>query len=258
MTVDFHVHFSGGKYFYNVPSDVNEYIRDMDQNRISISALLPMDGFFSNWQEDNDRIARIVRQYPDRFVGMGTVNPRMLDEAMLEMKRCLDELDMIGMKFHPWVQAFSPLEDHMMSLAEEANQMKTMFFYHDGTPPYTEPYQIAEVARRNPDLTIVMGHTGLNDLWRESLLAAQKYDNIWLCFCACPFWGMKETVQAMNGERIIWGSDYPLANVRDTRDRLRQVELLPVSDQIKEKVFTTNAEQLIDMLRERRNHRSGA
>lgn len=251
-TIDFHVHFSGGKHFYRTPSDAEAYIAEMRQNRIEKSVLLPLDGFYEDWAADNERIARTVRLRPDRFAGLGTAHPLRLDDAVAEMNRCVGELGLIGMKFHPWLQAFSPLDGHMLELADEANRLKTMFFFHDGTPPYTEPFQIAEIARRNPDLIVVMGHTGLNDLWRESLLAAQKYDNIWLCFCACPFWGMRETVRAMNGERIVWGSDYPLANVRDTRERIRQVEHLPFPERIKEQILHGNARQLLAYLESRK------
>jgi uncharacterized protein len=95
------------------------------------------------------------------------------------------------------------LEASFTELAEAANALKTMFFFHDGTPPYTEPLQIAEIARNNPGLTVVMGHSGLNDLWRESMQAAQKYENIWLCFSACPYWGMLEIIRNVDNDRIM-------------------------------------------------------
>ncbi|MDF2668115.1 MAG: amidohydrolase 2 [Paenibacillus sp.] len=246
MVIDFHVHFSGGKYFHRTPSDPLNYLAEMDRNQIETSLLLPLDGFFADLEEDNERIIQVVQQYPERFAGLGTVSPRRTEEAVREMDRCITEPGMIGMKFHPWLQAFSPLESCFLDLAEEANARKTLFFFHDGTPPYTEPLQIAEIARRNPDLTVVMGHTGLNDLWRESLLAAQRYDNVWLCFCGCPHWGMREVTTKMGGERIVWGSDYPLANWRDTRERIQQIEHLPFSDSTKEKILYGNARQLLD------------
>lgn len=247
--IDFHTHYVEGNFFIKNSFDASTVLADMDANNIEKNLLLPTDGFFMDSREDNDRISDIVAEYPDRFAGLGTVNPRFVNEASTELKRCLSEKNMIGFKFHPWLQAFSPLEENFMSLAEEANAAKTMFFFHDGTPPYTEPLQIAEVARRNPDLTVVMGHAGLNDLWRESLLAAQKYDNIWLCFCACPYWGMQEITNKMGGERLMWGSDYPLALREDTRDRIRQIEMLNVSDDVKERILYRNAKQLINMFK---------
>jgi uncharacterized protein len=101
-------------------------------------------------------------------------------------------------------------------------------------------------------LTVVMGHTGLNDLWRESMLAAKKHDNIWLCFSACPHWGMVEVVRQADLDRIVWGSDYPLANRTDTKTRIRQVELLPVPEAAKEKILYSNAVNLLAELKSRR------
>lgn len=250
MVIDFHTHFSGGRYFYNEASRVETVLDDMDANRIEKSLLLPLDGFFSEWEADNDRIIRVVAEHPDRFAGVGTFSPRLVEPAVREMDRCLSK-GMVGIKFHPWLQAFSPLEDCFMEVAAEANSRKTLFFFHDGTPPYTEPFQIAEVARRNPDLTIVLGHSGLNDLWRESMLAALAYDNIWLCFCGCPHWGMTEIARRLGGERIVWGSDYPLAGRRDTKERIEQIEHLPIPDEWKERILYRNAAQLLARFRNR-------
>ncbi len=247
MVIDFHTHYNGGNYFFkSAPSVTSTFLAEMDLNHIEKSLLLPLDGFFSDCREDNELVASVVDEHPDRFAGLGTVNPRRTDEAISELKRCILETNPIGMKFHPWLQAFSPLEECFLPVAEEANALKTMFFFHDGTPPYSEPFQIAELARRYPDLTVVMGHTGLNDFWRESMLAAQRYDNVWLCFCGTPFWGMKEVTRQMNGERIVWGSDYPGATRRDVQERIQQVEHLPFSDEVKDKILFSNAQQLLD------------
>lgn len=245
MVIDFHTHYCGGEHFHSQRTDLDQVLAEMDANGIARSLLLPLDGFFVDWERDNDRVAEAVARYPRRFAGLGTCTPRSLDNAVRELRRCVAETNLIGMKFHPWLQAFSPLEASFRTLAEEANALKTLFFFHDGTPPYTEPFQIAEIARANPELTIVMGHTGLNDLWRESLLAARKYDNIWLCFCGCPFWGMREVTKQMNGERIVWGSDYPLADRRDTHERIQQVRHLPFSDEVIERILYGNANLLL-------------
>ena len=249
MVIDFHTHVPSGTQFGIANRGIDGFLSDMDFNGIEKSLLLPFDALFFQSVNENREIGEWVKRHPDRFEGLGTVNARKPDEAIPEMVRCILEYGLIGLKFHPWLQAFSPLEKSFLELAEEGNRYKTLFFFHDGTPPYTEPFQIAEVAEKNPDLVVVMGHTGLNDLWRESLLAAKKYDNVWLCLSACPFWGMVEVIKQVDNERIVWGSDYPLANRMDTKNRLRQVELLPFSDDLKEKILYGNAKKLIQYVK---------
>jgi hypothetical protein len=251
MIIDFHSHYTQGRFLLEQPHDTLGVLRDMEANQIETSLLLPTDGFFTDPAPDNDFIMGLADRYPDRFVGTGTVNPRFPEQAVAEMKRCLAGRNMIGLKFHTWLQAFSPLQHFFIELAEEADRMKTMFFFHDGTPPYSEPLQIAEIARRFPNITVVLGHAGLNDLWRESLKAAETYDNIWLCFCCTPFWAMQEIAERMGGERIVWGSDYPMMTLRDTSSRIREVELLTVSDQVRENILYGNAKRLIGQLSNR-------
>lgn len=174
MIIDFHTHLAGGKLFGTEKSEVEAFLADMDANGIEKSLLLPLDALAYQQVNENERIGQWVKQYPDRFAGLGTVFAREPMEAVQETEDCLQTHNLVGLKFHPWLQAFSPLESTFLDIAAEANRMRTLFFFHDGTPPYTEPFQIAEIAERNPDLIVVMGHTGLNDLWRESLLSAKK------------------------------------------------------------------------------------
>lgn len=243
MIIDFHTHYMGG--IYTDPVSDEDFLGMMDANGIQKSVLLPFDGFFSGFREDNDAVSAFVGRHPDRLAGLGTIDPRQGETALREIDRCLDETNLIGFKFHTWLQAFAPLDKDFMRLAEEGNRRKALFFFHDGTPPYSEPFQLAEIAKRFPDLTVVLGHSGLPDLWRESMLSALKHDNVWLCFCGTPFWGMKETVKQMNGERIVWGSDAPLAGVRDTLGRINEVRYLPISDEAKERIFYSNAVELL-------------
>ncbi len=249
MIYDMHTHFLGGKMTQAV-SNADIFLREMDENRIAVSLLLPNDGLYTGEcvEGDNDLVARIVKEHPDRFVGMGVVYPR--DKGCIdEMKRCVEELGLIGIKLHPWLQAFSTLDSCYMRLAEAAAKLETVLFFHDGTPPYTESLAIAETARLFPEITVVLGHSGLNDLWHEALLAARRYPNVWLCTCGCPYLGIREIVQALDGERLMFGSDYPLADVRDTRDRIRRVELLPQDRQIIDKVLFGNAQKFIQQFR---------
>lgn len=247
MIYDMHTHFLGGRFSAAV-SDPEVMLREMDENQIELNLLLPNDGFFADCAADNDAVARAARTHPDRFVGMGVVNPRDAGCAD-EMKRCVEELGLIGIKLHPWLQAFSALDPGYMRLAEQAAKLGVTLFFHDGTPPYTESLAIAETARLFPELTVVLGHSGLNDLWHEALLAAKQYPNIWLCTCGCPFIGVKEIVGALDGERVMFGSDYPLANILDTRDRIRRIELLPYDRQTLDKVLYKNAQRFIRLCR---------
>lgn len=66
---------------------------------------------------------------------------------------------------------------------------------------------------------------------------------------------MLEVIREADNERIMWGSDYPLANRFDTLQRIRQIELLPVSDTVKENILHRNAERLLGMLEDRKRSR---
>jgi predicted TIM-barrel fold metal-dependent hydrolase len=245
MIYDMHTHYLGGIYTA-AKSDSENFIAGMDKNDVKVSLILPNDGLYSDsaCAADNDLIAKTVKDNSGRLIGLGVVYPRDKG-AGAELTRCVRELGLPGIKLHPWLQGFTPLCDEYFEVAEAAEKLNTVIFFHDGTPPYTQPLALAETARMFPGLTVVLGHSGLNDLWKEALISAKKYENIWLCTCGCPYLGLTEIAKELDGERILFGSDYPLANHVDVRDRIRRIELLPVKDGIKEKLLYKNAQRFI-------------
>src|SRR6266571_9018278 len=56
----------------------------------------------------NDYIAEIVKQYPEQFMGFGSVDPWKGKAAVKEAERCARELGLRGLKFHPSSQNFFP------------------------------------------------------------------------------------------------------------------------------------------------------
>ena len=73
-------------------------------------------------REDNDRLAHITARGPDRFIPFGTVWPQMGRDAVAEVRRCIEDLGLKGLKFHPWLQGFStgdPVFGEICGLAGE-------------------------------------------------------------------------------------------------------------------------------------------
>ena len=79
--------------------------------------------------------------------------------------------------------------------------------FHDGTPPFSTPLQLASLARRQPDTTVVLGHGGLQDLWREAIAAVETTSNVHLCMCGTPPYAMRAIVSRCPLDRLLFGTD---------------------------------------------------
>ena len=87
-------------------SDIPTRIRDMDKARVDVQILSPSPIMFYYWTDietgitlsrlQNERISEICRQYPSRFIGIGTVPLQDVDEATKELERVSKELDLRG------------------------------------------------------------------------------------------------------------------------------------------------------------------
>lgn len=210
MVIDFHTHY--GLWGAPVsPEDTPERLLSfLSSQGVDGALIAPLRGIFSNCTDlrpENDEIYNYCSRVPDKLFAAFAVNPLFGQLALDEIKRCKEEHDARVLKLHPWTQGFPVSSPEMDRVAELCEQLDIAILFHDGTPVYTHPLQIARLCRDFPKLTIIAGHAGLGDLVREAMLAAQRYPNLVLCFCGPRELGMEEMVRSVRPEQICIGSD---------------------------------------------------
>ena len=87
-------------------SDIPTRLRDMDEAGVDMQVLSPSPIVLYYWtdvetgvklaQMQNEKIAEICQQHPNRFVGLGTVPLQDVDEAVKELERLAGELGLKG------------------------------------------------------------------------------------------------------------------------------------------------------------------
>lgn len=101
----------GGKLFREITDqcwDPQKRIADMIAEGVDMQVLSPIPVTFSYWAPSeaaeamarlqNDFIADTVRQYPDRFIGLGTVPLQDVESSIREMDRCIHQLGLKGIE----------------------------------------------------------------------------------------------------------------------------------------------------------------
>ena len=123
-------------------STIELRLKDMDRMGIDIQAVSPAPQQTYYWAEPglglevsrmiNDRLAEIVAQWPDRFVGLGTVPLQNVELAVTELERCVKQLGLRGVEINPNVNG-KELTEPSLSLDRffaKARELDIVIFMH--------------------------------------------------------------------------------------------------------------------------------
>jgi predicted TIM-barrel fold metal-dependent hydrolase len=247
--IDFHVHQPAALADGSLPYTARDYADFATELGIDLSAVFTFDGLRRPGREANDSLARFVAAGDGRSVGFATIDPND-GQAAEEITRCVREHGMRGVKLHPWVQGFSAHTPGLDPVCETAAALSVPVLFHDGTPPFSAPLQIASLARRHPRTTIVLGHGGLHDLWREALYAVQTTANLHICLCATPPYAMRVLINELPLDRVLFGTDgglTPEARQQYVSLRVRQLDSLLLDKAQRRAILDHNPRQLLSL-----------
>jgi uncharacterized protein len=199
----------------------------------------------------NETVAEFISQYPDRFLGLASVNLFKPMEAVRELRRCVKELGFKGLRILPWLWGLPPNDRRYYPLYAECIELNIPFCLqvgHAGPLRPSEPGRpipyLDEVACDFPELTIVGGHIGYP--WTTEMIAlATKYENVYIDTSAYkPSRYPAELVQFMkkNGrKKVLFGSNYPMIQPGDC---LKELDSLGLAEDIKELFLFKNSERV--------------
>jgi hypothetical protein len=231
-------------------------LQQMDEAGVSQTVLFAM--YAPILYSSNEFVARMCRQYPGRFIGFSSVDvknpdaPAMLEEAVLR-------LGLKGLKLHPPLQDFYPNDRKMWPIYKKAAELNIPVVFHVGTTPFgslvklsqADPMLLDEVANDFPELVIILTHLGT--LWHnESFMVTEKHPNVYIDTAAYPYEikeMLNENLICRVGEnKFIFGTDFPMpyqGKLHRILDFVTCIRDLPISEELKERIFCGNFEHLM-------------
>jgi len=162
----------------------------------------------------NDTIAALQEKFRPHIVGLATVNQRDGDRAASELERAIGELGLRGLKIHGWLQPVPAVDSCLEPIMAVAERRRLVVLFHDGTPPYTSSLQLAWLAERYPNCTIVLGHGGLKDLPENAVQAARRHSNVYIQTVGMTLLAMRRALDAVGASSILFGTDGGFGNLR--------------------------------------------
>jgi uncharacterized protein len=206
----------------------------------------------------NETVATAVRDYPDAFTGLGSVDPRKGQEAVDEVGR-IAELGLRGVKFHPSLQAFAPDDERYWPVFEACERHGMLALFHTGTSgigarqpggqgiriDLAHPLKLDPVAAAFPRLPVVAAHFGWP--WHMDLIAmALHKTNVYIDISGwSPRRIPQEVIRELRGrlsDQFLWGSDFPFIKPERCLSELAELSL---PDEVTEKLLRDNAARIL-------------
>lgn len=208
MHIDAHNHLGGPDKGDGKSQSPDEILAEMDRVGIDMAVVFPFNEQDPgvSFRKANSYIAAAMKGNPDRLIGFCRLDPNAGAAALEELRRCQEDLGLKGIKLHPTSQGFTldhPTLIDILSLAQECG-MPVIF---DTGKKLSPPSGIATLARRFPDLKLIMAHINLLE---ESLQAAKDAPNIYLGTTGYFNTGrLGQAIKGTGAHRFISGSDSP-------------------------------------------------
>ena len=227
MIIDVHTHLGEDRVF-DEERDEEDILARMDEHNIDISIVQPMFGTISMkaFEASHNRIYQMAEKNQGRIYGMASVNPHIdVNDFKSEIKRCIRELNFMGIKLHPAAHACSPGSKDGLMLIDTANSLGVPVMVHTGAGiPAANPANIIPVAKKYSETKFVLAHSGMIIGAQEALIAAMECPNIYLeTSWTIPDFIIK-FVKAIGADRVMFASDLGL-NIAGELTKYKELDL---------------------------------
>lgn len=210
MVIDVHAHLWMG----HVEQNKAEILAAMERYGISkvfVSGLGAHVPTPDEVMQQNRAVYDFTREEPDRIYGYVYVSPEHSD-AVNVLRHGVEDMGMKGMKL--WVSTFCDVPE-VNPLAERCIEYGIPVLIHAFVkatgqyPNESTALHVAHLARRYPELKIIMAHLGGNSY--DAIPQIAKYQNVWVDDSGSIYQAdeLPYTLAALGAGRVLHGTDMP-------------------------------------------------
>ena len=234
---------------------LSEFISQLDEARIDRVVLLNPARKGVPVRPTNEAVAKLLGQYPERFIGFAGFDPNEGEQAVHEIEYATKELGFSGLKT---VASFVELDINdkkFYPCYAKAEELGVPILIHTGSAilkgvraKHVHPSMIDDVAFDFPDLKIICAHLG-GWQYMDLIGLLVHHSNV---FADLSFWPLNplyrntvpwDLLGNTVSDKILMGSDYPAGQT--PKEATEAVNGLPVSQNFRDKIMGENASKLL-------------
>ncbi len=196
----------------------DELIQRMDRAGVDKALVWLQPPYLREIDKSNQYVYEAQQKYPERIVGFGWADPNLgIENARNAVRRSILEYGFPGVKLNGAQNSFY-IDDPDLALPviEEIVKLRGILAFHIGGDAYehTHPFRAAKIAKRFPELRILVVHMGgaaFADLSNAAIEFARECPNMTLIASAVRDVAVLKAIKVLGAKRVCFGSDTPFA-----------------------------------------------
>ena len=207
----------------------------------------------------NEWVLRFVRGHEDRLFAVGSVNPRLANDAAGQTER-LFENGIRMIKLHPPHQLFAADgyrsgDDSLRAIYATAERLGRPIMIHTGTSifpgarnRFADPMAADDVAVDFPKLKLILAHAGRPLFMPTATFLARRHPNLYLDLSGIPPKKLLDYLPRLEdiADKCLWGTDYPSPGILSMKKNVEDFLALPISEAAKERILWSNGVAVIE------------
>lgn len=202
-----------------IDPDPDRYDAVMAEGRVDVALVFGVRAAAAGIDTPHEHVVEFCAATRTPTIGFMALD--LTDDDVLDRLDHGWELGLRGIKLYPTLAGFDPRDAKHDGFFEVVAERGIPLLWHTGTSPssranldVTQPMVIDEVARRHPDVVMIMAHMA-HPWQREAMVVLRKQPNVYADVSGQwsrtleGYMALRRAIEWGVADRLLFGSDYP-------------------------------------------------